>query len=55
MYVDSWVEVGFGCCFQLMECDDFALLQWWVVAWEDIVRFEIVLVMTSVVAVELVL
>ena len=49
-YVDSWVEAGLGRCFQLMECDDLALLQQWVAAWEDVVRFEIVPVTGSSVA-----
>jgi hypothetical protein len=46
-YVDSWVAAGLDRCFQLMECDDMALLQRWVAAWEDLVRFEIVPVTPS--------
>jgi hypothetical protein len=46
-YVDSWVSAGLDRCFQLMECDDLALLQRWVAAWQDIVRFEIVPVTAS--------
>ena len=30
-YLDSWVEVNFDRCFQLMECDDLLLFQQWVV------------------------
>jgi hypothetical protein len=41
-YVDSWVEVNFDRCFQLMECDDVELLQRWVLQWRDLVEFEIV-------------
>ena len=41
-YVDSWIEVNFDRCFQLMECDDVALLQRWVAQWNDLVSFEIV-------------
>ncbi|MGQ0676316.1 MAG: DUF3303 domain-containing protein [Rhodospirillales bacterium] len=41
-YVDSWIEAGFGRCFQLMECDDVTVLQNWVVEWGDLVDFEIV-------------
>ncbi len=42
-YVDSWVEAGMGRCFQLMECEDAALLQEWVLHWRDCgVSFEIV-------------
>lgn len=42
-FVDSWVEAGFGRCFQLMECDDVLLLQQWVLHWRGTgVSFEIV-------------
>jgi hypothetical protein len=46
-YVDSWVEPDFGRCFQLMECDDPALLDEWVARWQDLVEFEVVPVVTS--------
>ncbi|MFW9995541.1 MAG: DUF3303 domain-containing protein [Candidatus Odinarchaeota archaeon] len=46
-YVDSWVEVNFDRCFQLMECNDFRLLQEWVIQWNDLVEFEIVPVVSS--------
>jgi len=46
-YVDSWIDAGLTRCFQLMECDDLALLQRWIANWEDIVRFEVVPVTTS--------
>ncbi len=32
-YIDSWVEPSFARCFQLMECDDPALFQEWVLQW----------------------
>jgi hypothetical protein len=42
-FVDSWVEVSMGRCFQLMDCDDLARLQEWVLGWRGTgVRFEIV-------------
>ena len=48
-YVDSWVEAGFGRCFQLMECADARLLQQWVLSWRGAgVRFEIIPVVPSV-------
>ena len=34
-------------CYQVMECDDRALLQAWMAAWDDLVRFEVVPVVTS--------
>ena len=47
-YVDSWIEVGFGRCFQLMRADDAALLQQWVLHWRGLgIRMEIVPVVPS--------
>lgn len=46
-YVDSWVEASFARCFQLMECDDLALLMTWIANWSDLVDFEVVPVVTS--------
>jgi hypothetical protein len=46
-YVESWVEPGFGRCFQVMECDDASLLQQWVLSWAGLAEFEIVPVVTS--------
>lgn len=46
-FVDSWVAADMGRCFQVMACDDVALLQQWVAAWSDLVEFEIVPVAPS--------
>ena len=46
-YLDSWVDVGGTRCFQLMECDDPALLEQWIAAWADLVDFEVVPVIGS--------
>jgi hypothetical protein len=46
-YVDSWIEVNFDRCFQLMECEDPALLQQWILAWRDLMDFEVVPVSPS--------
>lgn len=46
-YVGSWIEAGLNRVFQLMECDDAALLQQWVAKWHDLVDFEIVPVVPS--------
>ena len=51
-YVDSWVELGFGRCFQVMECDDARLLQDWMLRWHDLVDFDVVPVVTSAEAAE---
>ena len=34
-------------CYQLMECDDRALLDAWMAAWADLVEFEVQPVITS--------
>jgi hypothetical protein len=46
-YIDSWVEANFDRCFQLMECEDAALLQRWILQWRDLVEFEVVPVSPS--------
>jgi hypothetical protein len=46
-YVDSWVAANVERCFQLMECDDVRLMQQWVSRWADLAEFEIVPVVSS--------
>jgi hypothetical protein len=46
-YIDSWIEPNFDRCFQLMETDDARLLQRWILAWADLMEFEIVPVVPS--------
>jgi hypothetical protein len=41
-FVASWVSADLGRCFQIMECEDVALLQRWVTEWSDLIGFEIV-------------
>jgi hypothetical protein len=49
-YVMSWVTDDMRRCFQVMECDDRALLDAWIDQWRDIVDFEVIPVMTSAAA-----
>lgn len=46
-YVSSWVDEKFERCFQLMEADDPALIDKWIAAWSDLVRFEVYPVVPS--------
>ncbi|HEX2125085.1 MAG TPA: DUF3303 family protein [Thermoleophilaceae bacterium] len=46
-YVDSWVQADLRGCYQLMECDDVALLQEWVARWGELADFRIVPVTPS--------
>jgi len=46
-YVGSWVTEDLGRCYQVMECDDPALLEAWMARWRDLVTFEVVPVLSS--------
>lgn len=47
-YVASWVSRDLRRCFQVMECEDPALLQRWMASWQDLVEFDVIPVRTSV-------
>ena len=47
LILDSWVTRDLQRCYQVMECDDPALLQQWMDRWKDIVDFEVIPVVTS--------
>jgi hypothetical protein len=49
-YVASWVTADLRRCYQVMECDDRALLDQWIAQWSDLVDFEVVPVVTSAAA-----
>jgi hypothetical protein len=53
-YVDSWVTHDLKRCFQLMECEDPQLLERWMANWRDLVDFEVVPVLTSHQAVDII-
>ena len=46
-YVESWVDLEFRRCFQVMETDDEKLLSAWTSKWSDLIDFEIVPIRTS--------
>jgi Domain of unknown function (DUF3303) len=46
-YHGSWIEPNFARCFQVMECDDIALLMQWIAKWRDLADFEIIPVAPS--------
>ncbi len=51
-YVSSWVTTDRRECYQVMECDDRALLEQWMSQWSDLVDFEVIPVTTSAAAAE---
>ena len=46
-YVTSWVTCDGTRCYQVMECEDRALLEAWMAAWKDLVTFTVIPVTTS--------
>jgi len=46
-YVNSWVSEDLTCCYQVMECEDRALLDQWLANWSDIVDFEVIPAISS--------
>lgn len=46
-YVNSWVTDDLTRCYQVMECADRRLLDAWIAAWDDLVQFEVLPVITS--------
>ena len=46
-YVGSWISEDLTRCYQVMECVDRSLLDEWMSHWEDVMRFEVVPVVTS--------
>lgn len=47
LYVESWIDERLQRCFQLMETDDPSLLDQWTARWSDLIRFEIVPLISS--------
>ena len=46
-YIDSWVDLDYNRCFQLMRTDDRALIDRWTEVWDDLARFEVIEMRTS--------
>jgi len=46
-YLSSWVTEDLAHCYQVMACDDKALLDDWISEWRDLVDFEVMPVLSS--------
>ena len=46
-YVSSWVTQDLTRCYQVMECEDRALLDQWMANWRDLVEFGVIPVQAS--------
>jgi hypothetical protein len=52
-YVSSWIDHNLKTCWQVLETEDFVLLERWIDNWKDLMEFEIIPVRTSAEVVEL--
>ena len=52
-YVSSWIDHSLKTCWQVMDTEDFVLLQRWIDNWKDLMDFEIVPVRSSAEVVDL--
>ena len=52
-YIASWVTTDHEQCYQVMQCDDRALLDEWIAQWDDLVDFDVIPVITSAEAAEI--
>jgi hypothetical protein len=52
VYLQSWVDDDMRRCYQLMETDDRTLLDRWIAEWDDLVDFEVYVVISSAEAAE---
>jgi hypothetical protein len=46
-YISSWIDQNLKTCWQIMETEDFVLLERWIDNWKDLMDFEIIPVRTS--------
>ena len=46
-YISSWIDRDTKVCWQVMETEDFVLLERWIDNWKDLMDFEIISVRTS--------
>jgi hypothetical protein len=53
-YLGSWVGADLRICYQLMESPDQSLLEQWIESWNDLVDFEVIQVVSSAEAMEMV-
>ena len=52
-YVSSWIDHNLQTCWQVMETEDFVLLERWIDNWKDLMDFKIIPIRTSAEVAEL--
>lgn len=51
-YLGSWITQDLSRCYQVMQCDDPALLDEWMASWSDLMDFTVIPVLPSLEVVE---
>lgn len=46
-YINSWIDEKFEKCYQVMKTDSIDNIHQWISNWDDVMKFEIVPVMSS--------
>ena len=53
-YINSWIDENVSTCYQVMQSDSIDKIQVWISYWDDLADFEVIPVITSAEAREIV-
>jgi len=53
-YINSWIDKNVSTCYQVMQSDSIDKIQVWISCWDDLADFEVIPVITSAEAREIV-
>jgi hypothetical protein len=53
-YIDSWIDKNISTCYQVMRSDSIEKIHEWISYWDDLAEFEVIPVITSAEAREIV-
>jgi len=53
-YINSWIDKNVSTCYQVMQSDSIDKIQVWISYWDDLADFEVIPVITSAEAREIV-
>ena len=53
-YINSWIDENVSTCYQVMQSDSIDKIQVWISCWDDLADFEVIPVITSAEAREIV-
>jgi len=53
-YIDSWIDKNVSTCYQVMRSDSIEKIHEWISYWDDLAEFEVIPVITSAEAREII-